>query len=378
MKSPSWSEGGIRGELTISAQEIADKLNNILKNDYVDEFPCFLEKGNESELKINDELIIKFTPPRAAIGFIFKNIEHLLENNEISSGVSKRKWYVLEEDTASWESGKELNKKLATVGKLVKTLSSSATVFNEKKSELIFINGARFDISINYSEAFLDKLDADLIEKIYNSFQSEDVHLEQKRQIYATSICSMLVNTSIDERFSKILDNLDELKRNYDDGYKLFASSFSFDKIKDEAEALRIEYSTKIHKTISDIHSQILGIPIATVVVASQFKEVTSSAHQIWINIAVMFGATIFCFVLFFAIINQWHTLSLISTEIDRQRKSFEKQNRELADRFSSKFDDLNNRIFWHHVALAFILSTAATAWVFSLGVFWLISKVLL
>lgn len=377
MKSPTWSEGGIRGELVISTQEMADSLNNILKDDYVDEFPCSIEKGNASGLKINDELVIKFTQPRTAIGFLFENIDHLLQNNEISSGVSKKKWFVFEEDTANWEVEKELNKKLSAVGKLVKTLSSSATIFNEKNAELIFINGARFDVSISYTKSVLNNIDAVLIDKVYNSFQSEDIHIEQKRQIYATSICSMLTNTSTNERFSKILNNLDDLKRNYDDGYKLFASSFSFDKIKDEAEALRIEYSTKIHKTISDIQNQILGIPVATVIVASQFKDVSSSPNQIWINVAVMFGATIFCFILSMAIYNQWHTLDLISIEVDRQKKSFDKQNKELADRFSKNFENLKNRIVLHQAALIFILSVAAVAWMVGLGVFWLFSKAL-
>lgn len=377
MNSPSWSEGGIRGELVISTQEIADKLNNILKDDYVDDFPCSIEKGNASGLKINDVLVIKFTPPREAIGYLFKNIEHLLKNNEISSGVSKGKWFVLEGDTASWEAEKELNKKLAAVGKLVKTLSLSATLFNEKKAELIFIRETKFDIPIIYNKNALNKIDTALIEKIYNSFQSEDVHIEQKHQIYATSVCEMLRNTSVNERFSKILNNLNELKRNFDDGYKLFASSFSFDKIKDEAETLRIEYSTKIHKTISDIQSQILGIPVATVIVASQFKDVKSSPHQFWINSAVMFGATIFCFILAMAIYNQWHTLSLLSIEVDRQKKSFDRQNRELADRFSANFVSLKNRIFFHQVALVIILFVAAVGWMVGVGVFWLFSKAL-
>lgn len=369
--------GGIRGELVITTEEIAEKLNNILQDKYEEVFPCNIEEGKDSGLVINDELIIKFSQPRTAIGLLFENTEHLLNNNEVSSGISNKKWFVFDIDTASWEEEKELTKKLSSIGKLVKTLSASATIFNEKKSELIFIDESRIDIPINYGKSIFDKIDTELIENIYNSFNSEDVHLEQKHQIYAKSICNILRNTSINDRFSVILENLIELKINFDDGYKLFASSFSFEKIKDEAEALRIEYSTKIHKTISDIQNQVLGIPVATVIVASQFKEVSASPHQIWINIAIMFGATIFCFILTMAIYNQWHTLDLISIEVDRQKKSFDQQNKELAERFSQNFTTLKNRIIFHQVALIFILSVAAVAWMVGLGVFWLFSKAL-
>ncbi|MEG2255047.1 MAG: hypothetical protein RSC33_06955, partial [Vagococcus sp.] len=180
MKTPSWTDGGIRGELVITTQEIAEKLNNILKDRYYEDFPCLIEKGKESGLTINDTLIIKFSQPRSAIGFVFENTEHLLNNNEISSGISTKKWFVFDSDTASWENEKELTVKLNTIGKLVKTLSSSATIFNEKKSELIFVNESRFDIPIHYQEFILDNIDTSTIESIYNSFKAEDVHLEQK------------------------------------------------------------------------------------------------------------------------------------------------------------------------------------------------------
>lgn len=377
MKNPSWIEGGIRGELVITKQEIAEKLNNILQDKYEEVFPCQIEKGKCAGLGINDELIIKFSQPRTAIGLLFENIEHLLKNSEISSGISNKKWFVFDVNTASWEEEKELTKKLSSIGKLVKTLSTSATIFNEKKSELIFIDKSRIDIPINYQKSNFDKIDTELIENICSSFNSKDIHLEQKYQIYGESICNIVRNTSVNDRFSIILENLIELKINFDDGYKLFASSFSFDKIKDEAEALRIEFSTKIHKTISDIQNQILGIPVATVIVASQFKEVSASPHQIWINIAIMFGASIFCFILAVAIYNQWHTLDLISSEVDRQKKTFDQQNEELAKRFSKNFKNLKNRIIFHQAALIFILSVAVVAWMVGLGVFWLFSKAL-
>lgn len=51
-------------------------------------------------------------------------------------------------------------------------------------------------------------------------------------------------------------------------GYRLFASSFTYSKIRREVESAQAEFLARIHKTFVDIQGQLLGIPVATVVVA--------------------------------------------------------------------------------------------------------------
>lgn len=73
-----------------------------------------------------------------------------------------------------------------------------------------------------------------------------------------------------------------------------FTSGFSYEKVRDEVEATRIEYAGKIHKVIGDIQNQLLGIPVATIVVATQMKEATRYDSQYWINAAVVLGCWVF------------------------------------------------------------------------------------
>ncbi|MCZ5662332.1 hypothetical protein O5623_28590 [Escherichia coli] len=55
-------------------------------------------------------------------------------------------------------------------------------------------------------------------------------------------------------------------------GYKVFVSGFSYEKILDQLRVAKIEEMGKIHKVFSDIQNQILGIPVATIIVATQMK----------------------------------------------------------------------------------------------------------
>jgi hypothetical protein len=54
-------------------------------------------------------------------------------------------------------------------------------------------------------------------------------------------------------RFPYLLENLDALLEEVSAGYRLFASSFSYAKIRSDVESARVEYVGKIHKTLIDI-----------------------------------------------------------------------------------------------------------------------------
>ena len=106
-----------------------------------------------------------------------------------------------------------------------------------------------------------------------------------------------------------------ELQKKFSDGYNLFASSFSYDKIRDEVETAKVEYTGKIHKVFSDIQNQVLGIPIASIVVATQMKDAgakTATTYEVYVNSAVLLGCWIFVLLTGLLIWNQQHTLKVL------------------------------------------------------------------
>ncbi|HGY8153981.1 TPA: hypothetical protein ACNTEA_005073, partial [Escherichia coli] len=82
--------------------------------------------------------------------------------------------------------------------------------------------------------------------------------------------------------------DLGQLYESYQKGYKVFVSGFSYEKILDQLRVAKIEEMGKIHKVFSDIQNQILGIPVATIIVATQMKQANGWDSQALINTAVV------------------------------------------------------------------------------------------
>lgn len=103
----------------------------------------------------------------------------------------------------------------------------------------------------------------------------------------------------------------------------MFASSFSYEKVRNEIENAKLEEQVKIHKVITDIQNQILGIPVATVIVATQFKTQKLAdndlIYQFWVNTGIFVGVFIFSVFLWYLINNQKSSLKGIEEEIKRK-----------------------------------------------------------
>lgn len=374
MQSRHWRDGRIHGQITVANDAMADFLRNLLDEDFADDYPCVIEQGDPDALKVGDLLQLGFGAPRTSVGIVARSVEALLENREVAAGTVDRDWYVFEEDVASWEADSDLCMRLKTVKRLVQAFEISAAIFDHRKINLIFIRGGRFDIPVHYSGSVLKAFDVAVAESLIKELELEDGHSKQRKEICCTAVCELLVNTPTASRFADLLNRVTDLRARFDEGYKLFVSSFSFEKIREEAEAVRIEYTTKIHKTLADIQGQLLGIPVSTIVVATQFKDLSAAPGQLWVNIAIMTGATIFCFLLLIALWNQKHSLDVISDEVNRHESALKRQSEDVASKLSDVFNKLRARILWHEVALAIIFLISIGAWLVGFTVFWLLS----
>ncbi|WP_240439117.1 hypothetical protein, partial [Pseudomonas aeruginosa] len=125
-----------------------------------------------------------------------------------------------------------------------------------------------------------------------------------------------------------------------------------FEKAVSEVNTFKVDTITKIHKAITDIQAQVLGIPVATFVALSQLKKTTSLNSQFAANTAIYVGAIIFCALLIGFLVNQKATLDTISSEVDRQEDSFKKKFGDNKKPYETEFKKIRSRLLSQYAAL--------------------------
>lgn len=235
--------------------------------------------------------------------------------------------------------------------RFMQTLKRAAAFLDPDEPALVFITGGKFEVQINYSEEDLSALSlADL--RALSTILPEGTHEKQCAAILADAVVSMTQHLPSYSRFQHLLAHLPDLKKRFEDGYKLFASGFSYEKVRDQVESARVEYTGKIHKVFSDIQNQLLSIPVATIVVATQMKDATAVGYEFWINTAVLIGCWVFAVLMVFLLHNQSHTLSVLRVEIDRQKRQLNRDFASVADSFANTFTYLSRRAFTQRLTL--------------------------
>ncbi len=238
--------------------------------------------------------------------------------------------------------------------KLVNLLSESALFADQQQAKLVYFADARVEVTVKFSLRDLYSIDSAQVDLLEKALEGE-VHAEQRLGILADAVVELVSGQSAAGRFQYLMQNVDELVRRVNDGYRLFASSFSYSKIRSELEKTQSEYVARIHKTFSDIQGQLLGLPVASVVVATQLKAPTVCGPELLANVAVVCGACLFAALLIASCINQWMTLDAISSELDSQRTRLDAEFSEIKELFSGSFDALDGRIRWHRWVMALI-----------------------
>lgn len=375
-----WRDGRLCGSLSVSNQDTADFLQTLLSEEQAYTYPCEVEEGDPDDIKVGDLFRLCFGRVKTAIGLIVPDVDTLLRNTQVASGIDTVPWYIVDRDEASWESDKEITHRLQSVHRLVKALEGSASIFDARNARIVFLRDGRLDVPIQFDGETLLAFDEKIVQEMVKQLELADGHTEHRHEICATAICEMLSGEHKDLRFAVLLRDIAEFQQRFNDGYKLFTSSFSFEKVRDQAESIRIEYLGKIHKTFSDIQGQLLGIPISTIVVATQFKDVealTGSARtgQMWINFAVIVGAFIFCIFLTLAALNQKHTLDVLEEEIERHKKALQIEDADIKHRLDKIFVRLTDRASIHRVGLYFVFAVCWISFFFGVSVFWMLTK---
>lgn len=377
MTERTWAWDGIEGRLTVSDDETAAILGEIFSQALEDEdnFRCQVTEGNLDAMPaVGAVYEVVFGRPRLGIGYLFKDVEEWLRNQDVRRGRLER-WYIAKEDWAAGEKTGLLWRSYEAVTRLVRVMEDCATVVDGDGTTLVFLPGERLDLPVIYGEVDLAGLNVDDAQALTDFVSVEDGHTRQRREILGSALRDMVKSLPKQERFAHLLRHVSELKCRFQDGYALFASSFSFEKVRDQVEALRIEYTGKIHKTLSDIQGQLLGIPVSTIIMATQMKEVTAPGAQMWVNIGVMVGAVLFLFLLILAVWNQHQTLTVLEDELKRHEALLRADNAGIADRLQEPFQKLGRRIFSHRIILLGVLAICGVGLMIGFAIFWMLTR---
>ena len=161
----------------------------------------------------------------------------------------------------------------------MKIISLLTTLSNfNKNKELIFVNKSTVSINTNLDANKLDDnlikhLSSAAIEEAITSLElwverEDDVHLYQKKSIFASQIFELEGSSELGNDFLSVLIRFAKLVNNSLTSYQLYLEDFSFSLFEKKLEERSLEYYEKIAKSVLDVRNQVLGLPIAFILVS--------------------------------------------------------------------------------------------------------------
>lgn len=347
-------EAGGTGRLTISNQTMLDTLLLVeADEDAMDDTGLGVLTDRDS-LALGREAIIQFNPPRISLGRFAGTFANLIAGPCARVEEPSAYFVVDQRITRNTQPPDEIQVKYRAVLDLVNLLAQAAAFIDKVQQELVFFRDGRILVPVNYEMDDLISIEPSRVHQLTRLFE-EPVHQEQKLAILSEAVIDLIAGLPASQRFRFIMREVLELTEKVTAGYRLFASSFTYSRIRREVETAQAEFITRIHKTFVDLQGQILGIPVATIVVASQLKVATACGVDVWTNVAVVAGAWIFVLFLVASIVNQWLTLNAVTFEFKRQQQRLLQDFSQVQTDFNDAFDRLKCRAFWHRVVFVVI-----------------------
>ena len=362
------------GVLRLATADLADAFNAIrLEERKFGVIAC----GNvERDLAANTLVQVELSDPATHLGLLADVFDDVLKFGD--GRFNEPRFFWLQYGLAYSDEGLKnipvyVNYKLVT--ELVSLLIEGAAYFDKVSQELIYLKSEKITLKVNYLAVDLDKLPTEALETLLAQFKSADKLRDELLPILADAVVSHVRGIEPSRRFTVLLRHLPEVQREFDDGRRLYVANFSYERVRSQLEADNLEQLARINKTFADVQGQILGIPVATVLVATQFKLTKEWGAQAWINSAVLIGVFVFVVLAHFVMSNQRHTLETLAIEINRKKAKVESEYTAVQDIVLAQFPSqkarlrLQQRLFFAvqlilfaGLALAVVVYSAMTA----------------
>lgn len=354
-RNTAFAPGADSGRIRVADSSMLATLKFIDSDEAAFEDSAIRIDGDTQNLQVGDSIDADISTPRLGLGLLAKDMDGVIAAPGHRIAAPAR-FYVISERFAYNDATIPASvARYRTALRLVKSLSEAAAFVDPHQAEATFLGPGRLRVPILYKTADLVGLTEALVDEL-EDFVFEKIHKDQKAAILASNVIELCRHQPENERFRFLLTHLRELVSKTQDGYKLFASEFSYEKIKTKTEEAINDYTNKIHKTFHDIQNQVMGVPVATVIVATQFKAATACGVEFWANLAISIGATLFVLLLSVAVYNQLLTLNTIEDDLGRQKEKLGRDYASIAAQFLPLYGKLGTRICAHRWLLRAIM----------------------
>lgn len=340
----------VRGSFSITTDDDLRALKACLAAQH-DTHCSLINEESHATLAIGQSIEISISP-RLGFGMLKHDMGALLADTR-KTRIKEPSFFLMADGISSTDviGDEHLVSRYREVLQFILLLKRAAAFLDSDEPSLVFIKNGKFELPIEYDADDLKRLPLPVIRDLLKVLP-EGTHEKQCASILAEAVISLTEHLASHQRFKHLLTNASELKKQFEQGYQLFAAGFSYEKVRDQVEAARVEYSGKIHKVFADIQNQLLGIPVATIIVATQMKDVKAVGYEFWVNTAVLVGCWVFSVLMIFLLHNQSHTLAVLRDEIDRQKRQLTKEYSAVADSFTDTFRYLSKRATTQRVIL--------------------------
>lgn len=367
----SFDQNQKQGSIDVRDQLTLEELTKALDDHQNTGFESY---GEHPEL--NKEFLVNFEGQSREYGIFYYTFDQFLQKKDNLFSrpqffyIADLKWH-----TYSTSEVPEIFTKYLRILEFLELITEASQYLDtDRKQWILTYEDTTVKLSANLERPVLNSIKLKTLDNFINFFE-DNIHKKQKVSIFNKVIVNKLLYVNdYQETLSVVLNDLEDIFETIENDFAVFASNFSFDKIINQLENEKLEEQVKIHKVLTDIQAQILGIPIATVIVATQYKTDLTLSSTFWINLAILIGALIFTLLIDFTAHNQKNTLDAIQLEINRKKRILTKDFKKIAA--SKPYSGLEARIKYQRCVLTVIQIIVTLGFVIALGFFLKISEI--
>jgi hypothetical protein len=310
--------------------------------------------SNNLDLQIGVTIRLRIDQPKASLGYLADDFSDYLKRRK--SKIKEREFFLKD---CKYYSG-DKNPPLAVIYyrstlSLVRLLTNICHYLDKDAESLIFYKDGKFEIPVDYAIEGIEKICLESLDKL-EEIARDKIHHTQKIELLARTVVDIASAIPEQDRFSHLIGNLPEVLAKFQIAYNLFSADFTYEKARDEIHKFKLDIIGRLHKAISDIQTQLLGIPIATFIALTQIKPSNSLDHQFATNTVIFFGILVFCALLAGLVLNQWLTVSSIEGEVKRQNKIFKDRFSSTPEAYEDAFTEICRRVGFQFLALVLVL----------------------
>jgi len=310
-----------------------------------------------SSIALGEEISLTITLHRS-VGFFFgKNLSDLLESSGSRYCYEKPTIsYLAEENWKSWDEGEQKQSIHAYLNILGFITLLKNTVANHSDSDELIFFGTRekLTLPIHYTVKNIERSPGKILDSlaVINALMDGKEHKKDKGVQLKAIIIDVLTHLNEKDRFSFLIENIDEVAARFTHNHDLFVSGFSFEDKKEQLKTENRKYTAEMNSAINSIHARIIGIPVGTLGTALLLK--TQTVIDQGLEPIILFSAIFIIFVIAVSLISQMLLLLKIRVEYHEKWKRMKTKIPNLLEEVQSEYNNLEKHFYLNTSLIVF------------------------